>query len=141
MNMINTEYLYLGGPLDGQWRVPPGVIDRPLPEHYAAPGTDDTVTYVPTKFGQMGDGGELRITCYVMIELELRRVLTDFNHESAAAGYRKRLERALMHQSLRMHMQRIWRVPEVLDFGPAWLAMERRPVPLEQRPSRDNPQA
>lgn len=140
--MLSTEYLYLGGPLDGQWRVPPDVGAHPIPEVYAATPDDKTVTYVPTKFGQMGHGGEFRMSCYAMVAEDLHtRLVTFHDPASPLAGYRKRLERALVHRLMRECMQRIWRVPEVLDFGPAWLAMERLPARPRIRPIRDNPQA
>lgn len=143
--MLNIEYLYLGGPYDGEWRRPPsGLTPGELtPERYRL-GEDALGTYIPTKFGHMaGFGeGEFRMSCVVMLAEPWNTLLVEKSSlEGERLGYATRLERALVHRIFREHLQRTWRVPEVLDFGPAWLAMERRPVEPKTRPIRDNPQA
>lgn len=137
--MIFGEYLYLGGPLDGQWRRPPDVIGRPVPEQCPNEDGETFTFYVPTKFGQMADAGEFSIRVVVMLEQTLHTVLTSLERgPGPSEGYRKRLERALLHQTMRMHLQRIYTHPELLDFGVGWHSREVRPV---RRPITDDPQA
>lgn len=144
--MLDIEYLYLGGPFDGQWRRPFNVLPdgSPASQLYPRGEGEQPGTYIATKFGHMaGFGeGEFRMRCVVMLDEPWNTLLTEKSSlEGPRLGYATRLERALVHRIFREHLQRTWRVPEVLDFGPAWLAMERRPVEPKTRPIRDNPQA
>lgn len=142
--MLEIEYLYLGGPYDGEWRVPCNQsASGREPERYVSesgkPGR-----YVPTKFGHMATfgEGEFRMTCHVMLEESYYETLIGkINATDARLGYAQRLERALTMRAFREHLQRTWRTPELIEFGPAWEAMERRPAWLAERPIRDRPQA
>lgn len=146
--MLDVEYLYLGGPYDGQWRRPANGMTpgKPEPERYAN-GEDNAIAmgrYVPTKFGHMAGFGEgqFRMSAVIMLDEPWADLLRD---KSALAGenlrYAQRLERALVHQVFREHLRRTWRAPEVLEFGAPWHVMERRPAQPRTRPIRDNPQA
>lgn len=142
--MIDVEYLYLGGPYDGQWRRPfsgvtPGEV---VPERY---GENEVIgRYIPTKFGHMAGFGEgqFRMSVTVMLDEPWNALLMgNSSLAGARLGYAKRLERALTMRAFREHLQRTWRTPELLEFGPAWEVMERRPADVVERPIRDNPQA
>jgi hypothetical protein len=130
--MLDVEYLYIGGPYDGTWRHPfsgimPGEV---VPERYSRGEGEAPGRYVPTKFGHMAGFGEgqFRMSCVVMLDEPWHTILSTETEEGTREhGYRRRLERAIVHQAFREHLQRTWRVPEAISFGSVWKAMERRP--------------
>lgn len=145
--MLDVEYLYLGGPYDGEWRRPfngatPGEV---VPERYAGEADGEFGRYIPTKIGHMAGFGEgqFRITFTVMLDEPWHDLL---NNQRGLEGdkyrYAQRLQRAIVHRGIREHLQRTWRPgSNMLEFGPAWEVFERRPADVAPRLIRDNPQA
>jgi hypothetical protein len=130
--MLDVEYLYIGGPYDGTWRWPYTTLldGAPASEVYPTPEGEQAGTYIATKFGHMAGFGEgrFRMSCVVMLDEPWHTILSSVTERGTKEhGYRRRLERAIVHQAFREHLQRTWRVPEAITFGSAWEAMERRP--------------
>jgi hypothetical protein len=132
MTMLDVEYLYLGGPYDGQWRHTMGGTMGPAdigPERYRNEA-GSYGRYIPTKFGHMAAFGEgqFRMSCVVMLDEPWHTILSTITEEGTPEHvHRRRLERALTMQAFREHLQRTWRAEEMLKFSDAWAAMERRP--------------